>query len=119
MRAFTVLSGAFAVLIVMLASHGAAAQDAFGDAFWQFRTSAGVDYSSGNYGAATKTDVVYSYASLRAMKGPWTLRLVVPWISVSGPAVLLDNGSSGSIATGTLAQRVRPRRHQCFSLLFP
>ncbi|TAK98406.1 MAG: hypothetical protein EPO08_19070 [Rhodospirillaceae bacterium] len=94
--AAAILALGFAVM-----PHQAWAQDSFGDAFWQFRTSAGVDYSSGNYGATTKTDVIYAYASLRAMKGPWTLKLVVPWISVLGPAVLLDAGSSGSVATGT------------------
>lgn len=81
-------------------STGAAAQDAFGDAFWQYRASAGFDYSSGSYGAATKTEVTYTSATLRATKGPWTLKAVVPWMTLSGPAVLLDGAGGGSVATG-------------------
>jgi hypothetical protein len=77
----------------------ARAQDAYGDVFWQYRASVGVDYSSGHYGSATPTDIVYSYASLRAAKGPWTIKLVVPWIALWGPAVLLE-GASGSVASG-------------------
>jgi hypothetical protein len=78
----------------------ASAQDAFGDAFWQFRASAGFDYSSGTYGAASKTDITYSYAMLRATKGPWTLKAVVPWMTLSGPAVLVDGAAGGSLASG-------------------
>src|SRR5437868_7003596 len=77
------------------------AQDAFGDAFWQFRSLAGFDISSGDYGAATPTDVYYTYATLRASKGPWTLRATVPWLRVVGPAVLLDGATGGgSVGTG-------------------
>lgn len=79
----------------------AQAQDAYGDAFWQYRAIVGTDYSTGHYGSATVTDIVYSYASLRATKGPWTLKAVVPWIVLSGPAVLLDAGASGSVASTT------------------
>ena len=75
------------------------AQESYGDVFWQYRATAGVDYSSGHYGAATTTDVVFTYVSLRADKGPWSLKAVVPWLSVSGPAVLLDGRGSGSIGT--------------------
>ena len=92
------LSAALAAGLAFSAT--AAAQDAFGDAFWQYRASAGFDYSSGSYGAATKTDVSYSSATLRATKGPWTLKAVVPWMTLSGPAVLLDGAGSGSVATG-------------------
>jgi hypothetical protein len=41
--------------------------------------------------------VFYSYVDVRAEKGPWTLKLVLPWIHVSGPAVLLDGRGSGSV----------------------
>ena len=97
-------STTLAMLLLAMTLGHARAQDSFGDAFWQFRTSAGVDYSSGKYGATTATDVVYTYASLRAMKGPWTFKVVVPWLSVSGPAVLLDAGTSGSVGTGANRQ---------------
>lgn len=73
------------------------AQDSFADAFWQYRVSSGFDFSSGSYGAAKDTEILYIPVTLQAAKGPWTLRAVVPWIRVSGPALLID-GSAESIA---------------------
>jgi hypothetical protein len=89
-----------AALGVVLCAAPAAAQDAFGDAFWQYRASAGFDYSSGSYGASPKTEITYTSATLRATKGPWTLKAVVPWMTLSGPAVLLDGANGGSAGTG-------------------
>ena len=78
----------------------ARAQDAYGDAFWQYRAVVGVDYNTCHYESKTPNAIVYSSAHLRAAKGPWTLKLIVPWLHVSGPAVLLDGGASGSVASG-------------------
>ena len=94
------MKAALPFCLSLLCSATAVAQDAFGDAFWQYRASAGFDYSSGSYGAATKTTVTYSSATLRATKGPWTLKAVVPWMTLSGPAVLLDGAGGGTVATG-------------------
>ena len=82
------------------AGSGARAQDSFNDAFWQFRATAGFDYSSGHYGADTATVITYSSTSFRADKGPWTFKAVLPWITLSGPAVLLDGAGGGSVGTG-------------------
>jgi hypothetical protein len=97
LRCCLVLAGAVTVAVAPCAH---AAEDSFGDAFWQFRASAGLDYSSGTYGATKTTDVVYSYVSFRAAKGPWTFKAVLPWLDVSGPAVLLDGSAAGTLANG-------------------
>ena len=85
-------------LIVTLAlaqARSAAAQDTFADAFWRFRITSGFDFSSGKYGAADATDVLYAPVTLQAVKGPWTLKADVSWIRVSGPALLLDGSAVG------------------------
>lgn len=74
----------------------AVAQDTFADAFWQYRASAGFDFSSGSYGATKNTEILYIPVTLQATKGPWTLKAVVPWLRVSGPALLLDGAAEGS-----------------------
>lgn len=74
----------------------AQAQDSFADAFWQYRASTGFDFSSGSYGAAKDTEILYVPLTLQAAKGPWTLKATVPWIRVSGPALLID-GAAESI----------------------
>ena len=73
------------------------AQDSFADAFWQFRANAGFDFSSGYYGAAKATEILYLPLTFQAAKGPWTLKATVPWLRVSGPALLID-GTGESLA---------------------
>jgi hypothetical protein len=73
------------------------AQDSFADAFWQFRANAGFDFSSGYYGAAKATEILYLPVTFQAAKGPWTLKATVPWLRVSGPALLID-GTGESMA---------------------
>jgi hypothetical protein len=82
--------------------HGPAhAQDSFADAFWQYKASTGFDFSSGTYGATKNTEILYLPATLQASKGPWTLKAVVPWLRVSGPALLLDGAAEGNTAVRT------------------
>ncbi len=71
-----------------------AAQDSFGDVFWQYRASTGFDYSSGTYGAATPTEIWYVPIAVRASKGPWSFKVATGWLSVSGPALLVDAGTA-------------------------
>ena len=88
-----IILGAFAVS----ACTPAFAQDSFADAFWQFKAGTGFDFSSGTYGATKSTEVLYLPVTLQAAKGPWTLKAVVPWVRVSGPATLIDGSAEGSI----------------------
>jgi hypothetical protein len=92
----------FAIAVSLAASCGAArAQDSFADAFWQFRASSGFNFSSGYYGAAKSTEILYLPVIVQAAKGPWTLKAVVPWIRVSGPALILDGGAEGTTGVHT------------------
>lgn len=81
-------------LACAIAASPCSAQDSFGEVFWQYRASTGFDYSSGNYGAAKPTEIWYVPVSLRASKGPWALKVTTGWLSVSGPALLVDAGTA-------------------------
>ena len=49
----------------------------------------GVDYSSGDYGTATTTEILSVPFSLRYASGNWTYKASLPWVRVSGdPNVL-------------------------------
>ena len=85
------------LLSAQVAMSPAVAQDSFADAFWQFRASAGFDYSSGMYGARTPTEIWYVPVTLRASKGPWSIRAVMPWLWVSGPALLIDASADAAL----------------------
>ena len=56
--------------------------------------NASQDYTSGSYGAKEKTSILYAPLSMEFYKGPWSMRTVVPWLSVKGPALVVDGGLS-------------------------
>jgi hypothetical protein len=64
----------------------------------KFSMSLGVDYTTGSYGDTDRdTEILYAPLSLRVDGGPWIIRAVLPWLHVSGPALILDGADSGSI----------------------
>ena len=89
-------------LVMALVPFSVRAEDtSFDDAFWQYRASSGFDFSSGHYGASKSTEILYVPFTFQAAKGPWTLKAVIPWIRVSGPALLID--ATGETAAGVRA----------------
>jgi hypothetical protein len=70
--------------------------------------SLGADYTTGKYGADQSTDILYIPFTGKYETGPWTARLVVPWIRITGPGnvvgapgdtVVLNNGASAERRT--------------------
>lgn len=60
--------------------------------------SAGISYSSGEYGDTTSTDVLVAPLSAKIRTGQWTFKASVPYVHVNGPAdatVVLDDNGSG------------------------
>ena len=66
-----------------------------------FRINLGMDYTSGSYGADEKTEILYMPLSFQMENGPWVARAVVPWLSVSGPAIIIDGAEAGSAVART------------------
>lgn len=70
----------------------------------QFSLGTGFDYSSGKYGNAASTDILYVPVTVKYESDKLTLKLTVPYISVTGPGgVILGMGRVGptvSPATG-------------------
>ena len=48
--------------------------------------STGIDYSTGKYGQAEKTDITYVPFNAKLETGRWTFKATVPYIEISGPA---------------------------------
>ncbi len=59
----------------------------------------GVDYSSGKYGGTQSTDITYIPITAKYQTGPWTLKLTVPHISVTGPGNVVPD--VGTVTTST------------------
>jgi hypothetical protein len=60
-----------------------------------FGVSIGAEYSSGDYGTGTDTDIWYFPLSLRYEQDRWFFRLTVPYLVVSGPGNVLIMGGGG------------------------
>ncbi|MEM9289115.1 MAG: transporter [Pseudomonadota bacterium] len=77
--------------------------------------SAGVDYSSGDYGTDDKTDILFAPISARVSFGDFTLRASIPFLSVDGPGDVIP-GDGGPILTDTCAriQFTRPALFERF-----
>lgn len=54
-----------------------------------FTVSAGVEYTTGDYGGDSETDVLYVPLSLGVETDDWLIRVSLPWLSLSGPGVFL------------------------------
>ncbi len=60
-----------------------------------FGVSVGAEYSSGDYGTSSDTDIWYFPFSLRYERNDWFFRLTVPYLVVSGPGNVVIKGGSG------------------------
>ena len=73
------------------------------DAKTGLQLSTGVNYSSGKFGGATRTDVVVVPFSAKVTIGDWAFRGSIPLVSVDGPAdvaVVLDDSGGGRGSSG-------------------
>jgi hypothetical protein len=68
-----------------------------------FRLSAGTSYSSGDYGDVADTNVFSSTLSAKYSQGPFSLRVSVPFVRLSGPGSLIDTpeGRGGGSSNGS------------------
>lgn len=75
----------------------------------QLYLSTGLDYSSGNYGGSTSTDILLVPVIAKYETGPWTYKLTVPLIEVTGPGNVVPGvgrenavkGKKGAAVGGT------------------
>lgn len=89
--------GVFALLAIGAAHRTARAAPA---PQWQF--SAGVNYSTGDYGLSTDTRILAVPLSARVTLGHWKFRVSAPILSINGPAdvVAIDGDGGGGTGSG-------------------
>lgn len=82
---------AAAILIAGAATAPAAwAQDATDKDPGVLRASTGVNYSRGDYGEVTDTEVVSVPVAVKYRRGGFSIRVSVPYVTLTGPGSLLD-----------------------------
>lgn len=67
--------------------------------------SSGLDYSTGKYGSAQKTDTVYVPLIGKYETGLWTFRVTLPWVSITGPGGVVGSGSDRVTVDGIVRTR--------------
>ncbi len=81
-------------------SFAARAQDSFGDFFWSSRMTSGFDYSAGKFGEAEITEIAFVPVTLQTARGPFTFKVSSGWLSVVGPALILDGAGVAAAKPG-------------------
>jgi hypothetical protein len=61
----------------------------------------GADYSSGKFGSSEKTEILYIPFTGRYDSGPWTWRLTVPYVRITGPGNVIGAGADRVVLPGT------------------
>jgi hypothetical protein len=67
--------------------------------------STGVDYTTGKYGLSDSTDILYVPFTGKYEIGPWTAKLVVPWIHITGPANVVGAPGDTVVVGGNTGRR--------------
>jgi hypothetical protein len=62
--------------------------------------SVGAEYSSGDYGAAQKTDIFYVPFAVKYETGPWAYKLTVPYVEITGPGNVIGAGADRIVVPG-------------------
>lgn len=65
-----------------------------------FSLSAGVDYTSGDYGTNTTTEILSVPFTAKYNTGNWTFKASVPWMRVSGDPSVVPGVGAGASLTG-------------------
>lgn len=87
------LSPLFILTLLLALPHGAQAQ---ASEKTTLSVSAGYNYSEGDYGQADETKVLYAPVTLKLTRGEWAVKLLVPYIRITGPGVVV-----GDVPVGT------------------
>jgi len=71
-----------------------------GSRFFRVTASTGIDFSSGDFGTDTDTDVWYVPSSLKLEWDPFFIKVTVPYVIVDGDVVLIDGQPEGGPGFG-------------------
>lgn len=76
-----------------------AATAAGADGTWSaFKFTTGIDYTSGDYGTGTDTNILYVPFTAKYEHGPWFVGLTIPYIRIEGDSSVVG-GADGTVIT--------------------
>jgi hypothetical protein len=65
----------------------------------EWRLGTGIDYSTGDYGDDSATDILFLPTTLSYKRGAWGAKVTVPWLDMKGPGSVVGGGDGG-VETG-------------------
>jgi len=71
---------------------------------FRLTASSGIDFSRGDYGTGTRSDVLYVPSALKVELEPLVFKVTVPWVRVDGDVVLIGDQPVGVAAGGAPAR---------------
>jgi len=96
----------YRVLSTLLAAVLGSTALPFATAAWaengKFSLASGFDYSTGNYGTASTTDIFSIPVIGKFSTGPWIFKLTTPYIRISGTGAVIPG--TGAVGTGGTAR---------------
>ncbi|MYM63028.1 transporter [Pseudomaricurvus sp. HS19] len=87
------------VTLLLLASATAAAAD---ERPWKY--TAGIDYSTGDYGDPADTDIFFLPVSVAYTDGNWTYKATASLLEIDGPGTVVGGGGDGIVVPGNSTQ---------------
>lgn len=69
----------------------------------EWRLTGGFDYSSGDYGDAVDTDILFLPLSISRRQGEWKSRITTSWLRISGPGSVIGAGDTGVVLSEAAA----------------
>ena len=93
----------YAILAVSLVSSLAltSMQTAYAGEGESFTLETGAHYSTGKYGGTQSTEILYIPVTGKYRSGPWTTKVTVPYLQITGPANVINGVGQTVAATGT------------------
>lgn len=72
-----------------------------------FTVTTGIDYSSGDYGTGSDTNIIVVPVSLRYKAGDLRLTATVPWLRIDGSSAIVGDGQGGIVIDPNAPRTVR------------
>lgn len=96
------------IFAIAAAASAVAATPALADAFGDGVTvTTGIDYSSGNYGTDSDTDLLIVPLSVRYKAGDLRFTATMPWLRIDGSSAVVGDGSGGVVIDPNAPRSVR------------
>jgi hypothetical protein len=92
----------YAILAVSLTTLAlTSTQVAFAEEEGKFSLETGVNYSTGKYGGTQSTDILYVPVTGKYRSGPWSMKVTVPYLQITGPANVINGVGLTRVTTST------------------